>query len=191
MTRALIAALLLVASGPLAAGPLAPGPRVDNLPASGPPAPNPFAATLPSSGVPSKVLPAWLAGTWVMERGADWADALWMGPRGDAMLGLTRAGFGPDVQAWDLLRIVRRSGSLVLVIQPKGGAVTEFPLAFASADAIEFANAENEFPQRIRYAREGQLLMIEVSLLDGGRAVRQNYRPVAGPPADGAMPQSP
>lgn len=174
----LVATLLLAAPGPLAAAPQAAGPRVDNPPASGPPAPNPFAATLPSSGAPATNLPAWLAGTWAMERGADWADALWMGARGEAMLGITRAGFGPDVQAWDLLRIVRRGGSLVLLIQPKGGAVIDFPLAFASAEAIEFANPGNDFPQRIRYARAGQLLTIEQSKLDGSEAVRTNYRPV-------------
>lgn len=178
MNRTLIAALLFTASGPLAAGPLAPGPQLDNRPASGPADLNPFAATLPSTVVPTTILPAWLAGTWAMERGADWADAMWMTPRGGAMLGIARSGFGPDVQAWEALRIARRGGSLVLLVQPKGGAVLEFPLAVASAEAIEFANAAYDFPQRVRYARAGQLLTIEQSKLDGSEAVRTNYRPV-------------
>lgn len=163
MTQPLLAALLLMA------GPLGPSPFSATPPADLPPAGTATAAT---------ALPGWLAGTWAMERGADWADAMWLGPRGDSMLGVTRSGFGPDVQAWESLRIVRRAGSLVLLVQPKGGTAIEFPLSFASAEAIEFANPANEFPQRIRYARAGQLLIVEQSRMDGSDAVRSNYRPV-------------
>lgn len=130
------------------------------------------------AGAAAPAMPAWLAGTWAMERGADWADEMWMAPRGDIMLGLGRTGFGPDLQAWETVRILRRGDALVLVVQPKGGAAVEYPQAFASAEAIEFANPANEFPQRIRYARAGQLLTIEQSRIDGSDAVRTNYRPV-------------
>lgn len=123
-------------------------------------------------------LPGWLAGTWAMERGAEWADEVWMGPRGDAMLGMARNGFGPDVQSWQSARILRRGEGLTLIVQTKGGAAVEYPLAFASADAIEFASTRNEFPQRIRYERTGQLLTLELSRMDGSEAVRTNYRPV-------------
>ena len=123
-------------------------------------------------------LPAWIAGTWAMQQGAQWADEVWLAPRGDSMIGMARAGFGPDVESWESIRIVRRAGSLVLLAQPKGAAAIEFPLAFASAEAIEFANTANSFPQRIRYARAGQLLTIEQSRIDGSDAVWTNYRPV-------------
>ena len=113
-----------------------------------------------------------------MERGAEWADEMWMAPRGEMMLGLGRTGFGPDVQGWETARIVRRGDTLVLVVQPKGAAAVEYPQAFASAEAIEFANPAHEFPQRIRYARAGQLLTVEQSKMDGSDAVRTNYRPV-------------
>ena len=127
-------------------------------------------------------LPAWLAGTWAMERGAEWADEVWLKPRGDTMQGMARHGFGPDVQGWDSLRIVRRDGGLVLVAQAKGASPVEFPQAFVSGDAVEFANPGHDFPQRIRYARAGQLLTIEQSRMDGSDAVRTNYRPVETAP---------
>ena len=130
-------------------------------------------------------LPEWLAGTWAMEHGADWADEVWTSARGGMMLGLGRTGFGPDIQSWETARIMRRpGGSLSFIVQTKGGAAVEFPLAVASAYAIEFANPANAFPQRIRFWREGQLLMTELAKMDGSGAVRTNYRPVETAPRD-------
>ena len=120
-----------------------------------------------------------------MEQGATWADEVWTTPRGDMMLGLARRGFGPEVEGWEALRIVRKpGGAVVYVMQAKGGAAVEFPLAVASADAAEFTNPAHPFPQRIRFWREGQLLMREMSKMDGSEAVRMNFRPVETVPPD-------
>jgi hypothetical protein len=141
-------------------------------------------------------LPEWLHGTWAMEHGSSWAEEVWTAPRGGMMLGIGREGFGPDVNSWESVRIQRKpNGTLSYYAQLKGGAAVEFPMALSSDAAIEFANAAHDFPQRIRYWREGQLLMAEVSRMDGSDAVRSNYRPVAtgsedGRPGAGAL-QSP
>jgi hypothetical protein len=141
-------------------------------------------------------MPEWLHGTWAMEHGSAWAEEVWTAPRGGMMLGIGREGFGPDVKSWESTRIQRKpDGTLSYFAQPKGGVAVEFPMAVSSDAAIEFANAAHDFPQRIRYWREGQLLMAEISRMDGSDAVRFNYRPVAtgsedGRPAAGAL-QSP
>lgn len=120
-----------------------------------------------------------------MESGAAWADEVWTSARGNMMLGLGRTGFGPDIQSWQTAHIVRKpDGSLCYIVQSKGGAPVEFPVAVASAYAIEFANPAHDFPQRIRFWREGQLLMTELSKMDGSEAVRTNYRPVETAPKD-------
>ena len=139
---------------------------------------------VPASGDMAAPLPAWLAGTWAMEDGARWADEIWTSPRGGMMLGLGRTGFGPDVESWESSRIVRRAdGTVSLVAQRKGGAALDYPLIVAGADSMEFANAAHD-PQRIRFARQGQLLMIEISKIDGSDAVLRNYRPVETAPKD-------
>ena len=93
-------------------------------------------------------------------------------------------GFGPDVETWETSRIVRRDdGTVSLVAQRKGGATLDYPLVVAGAESLEFANAAHE-PQRIRFARQGQLLMIETSKIDGSEASRMNYRPVETAPKD-------
>ena len=130
-------------------------------------------------------VPAWLAGTWAMENGSAWADEVWTSPRGGLMLGLARSGFGPDVEKWETARIEKRPGvGLVYVVQAKHTAPVEFPMALMSADAIEFTNPQNLFPQRVRWWREGQLLMSELSKMDGSEAVRVNFRPVETAPRD-------
>lgn len=125
-------------------------------------------------------LPDWLSGLWAMEDGANWAEEYWTSARGGMMLGTGREGFGPEIRAWESMRIaLNREGRLVLYAQPKGGPPIEFPMATMSDAAIEFANGAHDYPQRIRYWRQGQLLMAETAKLDGSEAQRWNYRPVA------------
>jgi hypothetical protein len=144
----------------------------------------------------SEGLPVWLAGSWQMENGANWAEELWTDPRDGMMLGIGRDGFGPKVQGWEVTRIVRKvDGNIAYLAQVKGGQVVEFARSVSSEDAIEFTNPLHDFPQRIRYSRQGQLLVAEISLLDGSRPQRWLYRPVAAPmletPPTEPPPQSP
>ncbi len=137
-----------------------------------------FAAPAAAQVGVNRALPDWLAGSWRMEQGSDWADEMWMQPRGGMMLGLGREGFGPQVQLWETMRIaVKPDGKVSFYAQPRGGPPTEFPMVAVSAESVEFANPANDYPQRIRYWRQGQLLMTEISRLDGGDLQRWNYRP--------------
>ena len=43
---------------------------------------------------------------------------------------------------------------------------------------IEFTNPAHDYPQRIRYWREGDKLIAEIALIDGKRAVSWTYEPV-------------
>ena len=129
-------------------------------------------------------LPEWLAGTWMMEDGASWADEMWTDPRGGLMLGVARIGFGPQLQSWEVTQIRRKpDGSISFFAQPNGKPASEFPMVLVSEEAIEFANPAHDYPQRIRYWRQGKLLMAETSKIDGSQVMRWNYRPVI-PPQD-------
>ncbi len=133
---------------------------------------------------PVAELPNWMAGTWMAEDGNTWADEVWTDPRGGVMLGIGRAGFGPELREWEALRIERgEDGRLTLIAKPSKGSETRFPMVLVSEEAIEFANPAHGYPQRIRYSRQGKLLIAEISKLDGSEAMRWNYRPVV-PPQD-------
>ncbi|MFM5930435.1 MAG: DUF6265 family protein [Novosphingobium sp.] len=143
-------------------------------------------------------LPEWMAGTWTMQDGSMWGDEVWMAPRGGVMIGMARVGFGSELENWEVTRIQRKAdGRISFFAQPYGRPASEFPMAVTSEQAIEFANPQHDYPQRIRYWRQGQLLMAEISKMDGTKAVRFNYRPVAAPvletppPADAAAAKAP
>lgn len=128
---------------------------------------------------PVAALPSWMAGAWVMQDGANWADEFWTNPRGGMMIGSGRTGFGPDLKSWESMRIVRKAdGSISFFAQPQGAPASEFPMERMSEQAIDFANPAHDYPQRIRYWRQGQLLMAEISKEDGSQAVRFHFRPM-------------
>ncbi|MFC0590618.1 DUF6265 family protein [Novosphingobium aquiterrae] len=141
-----------------------------------------IAATPLAAGPAEDALPGFMAGTWMMEDGPSWSDELWSDAKGGLMLGVSRTGFGKDVRIWEMARIERKvDGSVSFYAQPRGRTETEFRQVLRSTDAVEFANPANDYPQRIRYWRQGQLLMAEISKLDGSDAMRWNYRPVVAP----------
>ena len=130
------------------------------------------------SGAPS-AMPEWLAGTWLAQDGIAWADETWNAPRGGIMLGMGRAGSGPQLQSWESMRIaVRADGTISFYAQPRGAAASEFPAVSIGEESIEFANPKHDYPQRIRYWRQGQLLMAEISKIDGSDSQRWNFRPM-------------
>jgi hypothetical protein len=127
-------------------------------------------------------LPGWMAGTWVMQDGANWSDEVWTDPRGGIMLGVARNGFGSKLEGWETTQIkVKPDGTISYFAQPSGKPPSEFPLVLISEESIEFANPAHDYPQRIRYWRQGKLLMAEISKLDGSQPMRWNFRPVVLP----------
>ena len=145
-----------------------------------------LAAPLSAQTLAKPALPDWMAGTWMMEDGANWSDELWTDPRGGIMFGISRTGFGTQLERWDLSQIrFKPDGRVSLFVQSQGRGAVEFPLVLISEEAIEFANPSHNYPQRIRYWRQGRLLMAEASGIDGSDITRWNYRPVVPPRDDG------
>jgi Domain of unknown function (DUF6265) len=80
-----------------------------------------LAMPLTAQTLAKPALPGWMAGTWVMEDGATWADEVWTDPRGGIMLGMARTGFGPDLQGWEVTQIkVKADGTISFFAQPNG-----------------------------------------------------------------------
>ena len=143
-----------------------------------------LAAAVPAMAIdPPTQLPGWLAGAWSTTDGESWTDEFWTPPRGGIMIGAGRSGKGEALREFEHTRIVRKAdGTLSFFGQPRGAPAVEFPLAASSDSSIEFTNAAHDYPQRIRYWREGSLLMAEVSKLDGSDAMRWSYRPMGMQP---------
>lgn len=123
--------------------------------------------------------PAWLAGAWSNANGERWTEEFWTHPRGGIMIGASREGEGQALRSWESIRIVRTAdGSLAFIPMPNGGPPVEFVMTGQSAESIEFSNPAHDYPQRIRYWREGSTLNAEIALIDGTRAVQWSYSPM-------------
>ena len=123
--------------------------------------------------------PSWMAGAWTLSEGERWTEEFWTHPRGGVMIGASREGQGETLRTWEAIRILRKpDGTLAYIPMPNGGAPVEFALVRQDARSIEFANPAHDFPQRIRYWREGDRLHAEIALLDGSRAVSWSYAPM-------------
>ena len=123
--------------------------------------------------------PTWLAGAWSLSEGDSWTEEFWTHPRAGMMIGASREGQGETLRSWEAIRILRRAdGTLAYVPMPNGGAPVEFAMVRQDGQSIEFANPAHDFPQRIRYWREGDRLHAEIAMIDGSRAIQWSYSPM-------------
>ena len=124
-------------------------------------------------------LPDWLTGEWLQVRDDRWTEEVWTLPRGGVMVGVGRTGRGGVLRSWEVMRIVRAAdGSLAFHGAPEGGAATIFPAIAEGVRDISFANPDHDYPQRIRYWREGRLLMAETAKMDGSQTQSWTYAPM-------------
>ena len=123
--------------------------------------------------------PNWMAGAWIETKGEAWADEFWTPMRGGVMIGAGRSGKGKERARWEQSRIERGAGGkLTFWVSPNGAKPISFPMVSSSANEIIFANPAHDYPQRIRYWREGRLLNAEISRADGTKATRWQYQPM-------------
>lgn len=124
----------------------------------------------------------WLVGTWCTEpRGGRTTCETWqpMGAdgvmRGETVITSTKG------EQRETMRIGGTGDALIFHAEPAGQAPADFKVkpGGIGAQSVEFLDTAHDYPQRIRYWREGALLMAEISLADGGKPMRWTYRRAA------------
>ena len=143
-----------------------------------------FAVLLAGEAQSPLALPGWMAGCWEHNSEDRWTEECWTAPRGGNMLGSGRSGQGGVLDSWEVMQIEMVETDdpaidpLTFYGAPKGQNRTAFTWVRDSKDpGITFINAGHDYPQRIRYWREGKYLIAEVSLADGSKAQRWRYAP--------------
>ena len=143
-------------------------------------------AALQAADAPA--LPAWMEGCWEQKSGERWTEECWTGARGGMMLGSSRSGTGSRVDEWETMQIVLEDETddpavvrLAFFASPQGVNRTMFAWAPAKEPGVTFYNMENDYPQRIRYWREGEDLLAEIALADGRKPRRWRYSRLARP----------
>lgn len=142
-------------------------------------------AAIAAEGLPTPDLPAWMAGCWESRTGERWTEECWTAPRGNMMMGSSRTGSGGVLLEWETMQIFREETDdpaipkMVFWGSPRGENRTRFDWAPANVPGVAFTNAGHDYPQRIRYWREGRELVAEISLADGSKPRRWRYSPAS------------
>lgn len=148
-------------------------------------APSALAAESSSDRVPA--LPGWMAGCWEARDGARWAEECWTIPRAGTLLGSGRRGSGDRLGEWEFMRIALDEPNgdgpvirMAFAASPGGKGWTLFAWSPDDRDGITFHNAANDYPQVIRYWREGARLKARISMADGSKPMEWDYAPMGG-----------
>lgn len=100
-----------------------------------------------------------------------------MPPRGGVLLGMARSGQAGRPGSFEFTRIgPGPDGVLSFDTQPQGRSPIAFPVEVQGPQSISFLNRAHDYPQRIRYWRDGDALVAEISLVDGSRPVRWRFQ---------------
>ena len=126
------------------------------------------------------VMPSWMAGCWQMRDGERWAEECWTIPRGGQMMGSGRTGEGATLAGFEFMLIERGEDGLRFRAAPGGAGWTPFAAGEDPGEGVTFLNPDNDYPQRVRYWREGDLLKAEISQLDGSRTVGFSFSRMGG-----------
>ena len=118
----------------------------------------------------------WMSGRWQSDAGGTWTEEIWLAPRGGMMMGLSRSGRGESVGDYEYLRLAAgEEGVPIYWASPGGGAPVGFRLAAADGQSASFENRAHDYPQLIRYRRDGARLVATISAADGSRAMSWTY----------------
>lgn len=122
---------------------------------------------------------SWLEGEWCSEpvNGRQTCE-LWGPPRGGVMLGTSQTVQQGRTRDFEFMRIESTEGRAVFHGSPRGAPAVPFREDAREAKAISFANPAHDYPQQIRYQRDGEVLTAEIALADGSKPMRWTYRRV-------------
>lgn len=92
-------------------------------------------------------------------------------PSTNLMLGTTRYLRDGAARNFEFTRIERSDTAVVLVPHPRGVASVGFRLSSLAGDNASFENPAHDFPQRIRYRRDGAALVARIEDMAGGQGM--------------------
>ena len=124
------------------------------------------ASTAQAQGIDSL---AWMAGRWLETTERGQTEETWTSPRGEMMAAANTALRGGRA-SYEFLRIVQRDGRLVYLASPGGRMPpTEFALKEQGATRVVFENLAHDFPHRVLYSLDGEVLTARIEGTLGGQ----------------------
>lgn len=137
----------------------------------------------PAASAPVDVWPLAkeLLGDWVDSTSSDTFIVVeaWTEVDDSTLSGVGRVLAGADTVFIEGLKLMRRNGAAIYSALPGGqnnGAWTDFTAVPTSGDTLHFTNLSHDFPQHIRYFREGTGWHAVVSGFSKGAQHEEHYR---------------
>ena len=122
---------------------------------------------------------SWIAGYWLDCANGREVSETWSDPRAGLMAGHALTGARGQV-SFELSHIGPTPQGFAYVAAPGGAPPTVFVVAETGPTRVVFANAENDFPTRVIYERDGDALKARIEGEIGGqaRSMEWNFRAV-------------
>ena len=127
---------------------------------------------------------SWLSGDWRRCKDGEIVEERWLGPRGGLMIGANLTSSQSGRTTWEQLRLVRSEDGWTYWASPMGRPPTPFRLVESGAQRAVFGNAENGFPSRILYWREGEELLARIEGTLRDKPAAEEWRFARGTAAD-------
>lgn len=109
---------------------------------------------------------AWLEGCW--ESADQGSREVWVVEDERSLIGFSVTLDGASIAFYELLSIrADDDGSWTYNAHPSGQASAKFLASKIGANEVLFVNPEHDYPQEIRYRRDGDKLFASISMLDG------------------------
>ena len=107
----------------------------------------------------------WMLGCWDAEDGS--SREVWVRQSEDQFIGFTVAVAEGRFVFHELLNIDFADGKAHYTAHPEGQVKTTFSAPLPEGKAVSFLKPDHDYPQRIDYRLEGNMLKATISLLDG------------------------
>lgn len=120
---------------------------------------------------------AWMSGDWFEDKDGRWTEERWSRPRGGVMLGTSLGGRADEAGDYEFIRIAADAqGALTYFASHRGSAPVPFRLTSGGAGQAVFENPGHDYPTRIVYRRQGDVLTATISGPNGANPMSWRYR---------------
>ena len=122
---------------------------------------------------------AWMAGTWVHEDARRRVTEGWIGPGNGTMLGTNLTARADGRALFEFMRMAETPEGVSYYASPAGRPAVEFRAKEVGAARVVFENLTHDFPQRVIYWKEGEVLAarVEGTLQGKERSEEWRFRP--------------